>query len=509
MGICKSQLKQKPIYCEENTLGGSNVPAIATSRNSMCKIVIGRTQSVHNNLNLEIKKDKNLYGLNSPTVSKTPQIIPKIKQHIFDLQTGFFKKYSSLKERQSEQVLICQNNITGQLVRVTLLEIDDIYDCNFFQKLKQYNQKCQNICQIIESYKEKNLIYLVQEYCKGGSLSNLIRKKPLDYKQATLIIQQIIIAINFIHNQNLSHCHLTLDSFSISDPKNLLVKLSDINPIFQSNYLNNIENQHHKDQILKYQSPENQQNSISDVWSIGMIFYQLITGHLIEIDKKPNGTIFINLDSIISEDIEKETKTIILKMLDINPQTRITLQQIQQQYFLTQSVNSSSLQQCIENLANVKQMSYFQSIILYYMMVLFHTEEVQILTQLFDEADKDADNLLNRIELTNLYKIIIPEDQDFINTQIDRIFLYMDADQSGQISLNEFITAAANKKDLLNDDYLESCFKQLQNQKGGISAKSLKRKLEIDEFLVNQEIKQLTYDYIYYPQFKEIMQALF
>lgn len=35
----------------------------------------------------------------------------------------------------------------------------------------------------------------------------------------------------------------------------------------------------------------------------------------------------------------------------------------------------------------------------------------------------------------------------------------MDADKSGKISLNEFITAAANKKDLLNDDYLESCFK--------------------------------------------------
>lgn len=35
----------------------------------------------------------------------------------------------------------------------------------------------------------------------------------------------------------------------------------------------------------------------------------------------------------------------------------------------------------------------------------------------------------------------------------------MDVDNSGFISLNEFITAAANKIDLLNEDYLEACFK--------------------------------------------------
>lgn len=57
----------------------------------------------------------------------------------------------------------------------------------------------------------------------------------------------------------------------------------------------------------------------------------------------------------------------------------------------------------------------------------------------------------------------------------------MDTDNSGFISLNEFITAAANKNDLLNEDYLEACFKLLQNPKGGISIKSLARKIDIDE----------------------------
>ncbi|CAD8084132.1 unnamed protein product [Paramecium sonneborni] len=507
MGICHSQPKQKTSKGEDNTLGCQNPPAIATSRNSMSKIIIDKNKSQQQKLYLEIKKDKNQNGQKSPTASKTPQIITQIKQHIFDFQSGFFKKYSALKNQKSEQVLIYQHNITGQLARVTLLQIDQMDDLNFFQKLKFYNQKCQNICQIIETYKEKNLIYLVQEYCKGGTLSTLIKQKPLNYQQATLIIQQIIIAVNYIHNQNLTHCHLTIDSFSISDQKNLYVKLSDINPIFQSNYLNTIEDKWLKEEILRYQSPEQGNNSARDVWSIGIIFYQLLTGQILEIEKQSNKHVIMNLDNKL-ENIENEAKEILFKMLDVNPESRITLKQIQEQCYFFQAINSNSLQQCIENLANVKQMTYFQSIILYFMMVTFHTEEVQILTQLFDEADKDADNQLNKIELTNLYKVIIPEDQDFINEQIDRIFLYMDVDQSGKISLNEFITAAANKSDLLNDDYLQSCFKQLQNQKGGISAKSLKRKIEIDEQLVNQEIKEVTYDYIYYPQFKEIMSAL-
>jgi Ca2+-binding EF-hand superfamily protein len=43
----------------------------------------------------------------------------------------------------------------------------------------------------------------------------------------------------------------------------------------------------------------------------------------------------------------------------------------------------------------------------------------------------------------------ISDDEIFIKSQIDSIFLNIDVDNSGAISVNEFVTAASNKKELL------------------------------------------------------------
>jgi hypothetical protein len=43
--------------------------------------------------------------------------------------------------------------------------------------------------------------------------------------------------------------------------------------------------------------------------------------------------------------------------------------------------------------------------------------------------------------------------------------------------LDEFVTAASNKKELLTDENLESCFRILSNNNGGITAKSIARKI--------------------------------
>lgn len=86
----------------------------------------------------------------------------------------------------------------------------------------------------------------------------------------------MIVALNHVHNQNLSHCHLTVDSFSISDPKNLFVKLSDINPLFTTNYLDTITSNSLKHDISLYQSPEKGIDSSRDIWSLGVIFHELL-----------------------------------------------------------------------------------------------------------------------------------------------------------------------------------------------------------------------------------------
>lgn len=68
-----------------------------------------------------------------------------------------------------------------------------------------------------------------------------------------------------------------MDSFSISEPKNLVVKLSDINPLLTSNYFESITHNSLKYDIALYKSPENDIHPSRDVWSLGAIFYELLT----------------------------------------------------------------------------------------------------------------------------------------------------------------------------------------------------------------------------------------
>jgi serine/threonine-protein kinase len=150
----------------------------------------------------------------------------------------------------------------------------------------------------IKDYAE-NPPYLVMEFIEGKTLEESIfqRRKPYTEKQAINIILQVLQAINYAHNQTVSVLHLDLKPSNIMINDFSQVKVIDFGISTKTN------TSLHEMFVGSpyYMSPEQvNKNSIliySDIYSIGITFYYLLTSH-VPFDKN------LNLEQVYTKIIE-------------------------------------------------------------------------------------------------------------------------------------------------------------------------------------------------------------
>ncbi len=193
-----------------------------------------------------------------------------------------------------------------------------------------------SIVKIIELGEIENTSYIVMEYIKGCSLQTYIHKDgpTLNLNDIIEIIAELSEALKYIHNANIIHRDLKPGNIlvNITTSEKLEVKLIDFgfSQVKEFNFTD-IEG---IIGTLAYMSPEQSgiiKKSIderSDLYSIGIIFYQLLTKEL-----PFNGT---NINSILHQQIAKTPdppnkynhevpnviNRIVLKLLEKEPEKR-------------------------------------------------------------------------------------------------------------------------------------------------------------------------------------------
>ena len=192
------------------------------------------------------------------------------------------------------------------------------------------------IVRLIEVLKTNRKILLLMEYMDGGDLFDAIKSEKSNYMnedKARQYFQQIISAVNYLHNKNIIHRDLKPENILI-DKKNHCIKITDFG-------LSALIKQ--KNQILPdiagttdYLAPEvikqiGYLGQSADIWSCGVILFNCVTG-----TKPFIGTNSVMLNNILSGNVEypsnKLSKNIIdllKKILDPNPSTRFNIQQIE------------------------------------------------------------------------------------------------------------------------------------------------------------------------------------
>ncbi|KAH6814486.1 SOS3-interacting protein 1 [Perilla frutescens var. frutescens] len=240
---------------------------------------------------------------------------------------------------------------TGQSVAIKVIDKKKITKVGIVDQIKREISimrvvKHPHIVHLHEVMATKTKIYFVMEYAKGGELFNKVSKGKLEEDVARKYFVQLINAVELCHSRGVYHRDLKPENILLDENDNL--KVSDFG-------LSALTECRRSDGLLHttcgtpaYVAPEiierNGYDGIgADIWSCGVVLFVLLAGYLpfhasnlMEMYRKI-GKAEYKFPSWFSPRIRK----LVSKMLDPNPNTRISIAKIKESSWFKQGIEGS------------------------------------------------------------------------------------------------------------------------------------------------------------------------
>ncbi len=277
------------------------------------------------------------------------------------------------------------NQETGEVVAIKQIEISKINSSKETYKNLQNEFlilskiKHNNIIKLIDCKKTKNNIYFILDYCNGGNLSEYMRYyekkegKLLNESDIQKLLRQLILGLEYMHKKNIIHRDLKLE--------NILLNFNDIKKKFNSEqkiqkvdyskvslndsftlkiadlgFSKNISKELYahtflgtpitiSPDVLFGNANERKYNTKADLWSLGVITYQLLIGY-------PPFNFYDNVLQIFQKikygkykiptniKISVEAISFINGLLQFYPEKRFNWEQIKRHPFINENVEN-------------------------------------------------------------------------------------------------------------------------------------------------------------------------
>ncbi|KAK4418858.1 CBL-interacting protein kinase [Sesamum alatum] len=229
---------------------------------------------------------------------------------------------------------------TGTSVAIKIIDKEKIVKVGMMDQIKREISVMRlvshpNIVQLYEVMASKAKIYFVMEYVRGGELFNKVARGKMKEDAARKYFQQLISAVDFCHSRGVYHRDLKPENLLLDENGDL--KISDFG-------LSALAESKRQDGLLHttcgtpaYVAPEvinrrGYDGSKADIWSCGVILFVLLAGYLpfhdsnlMEMYRKIGKAEF-KCPNWIPPDVRK----LISRILDPNPNTRISISKIMQ-----------------------------------------------------------------------------------------------------------------------------------------------------------------------------------
>jgi len=187
-----------------------------------------------------------------------------------------------------------------------------------------------NIVTIYDVGFYENKTFIAMEYVEGKTLRELINSDELTIERITDISVQICEGLNEAHSKGITHRDIKPENILIDEKGK--VKIVDFGLAKIKNVSRGITRQDSTVGTLKYMSPEQIRNQNvdhrSDIWSFGVILYEMITGRY-PFKGEHDASLFYSIINQSPEplaryksDIPEGFQRIIDKSLDKDPETR-------------------------------------------------------------------------------------------------------------------------------------------------------------------------------------------
>ena len=253
-----------------------------------------------------------------------------------ELGSGGFAVVYLVTEKSTGQKFAAKVIKKNKLEDVDMRRITD--EINILRRVRH-----PNIISLRAVAKTKSEIILVMELAEGGELfDKLIEEGQYTESDASRILRQIILAVEYLHSLNIAHRDLKPENILLKDKNTRRIKIADFG---LSKVFSDVPDAHTYCGTPNYVAPEVLFEDVYgmpvDMWSIGVVGYVLLGGEppfhsnnmkkLFELIKAAK----YDFDSECWDGVSDEAKDFISKLLVRNPANRLTATEALKHPFLS------------------------------------------------------------------------------------------------------------------------------------------------------------------------------
>ncbi|CAM6093245.1 unnamed protein product [Calypogeia fissa] len=422
-------------------------------------------------------------------------------------------------DKETGELLACKS-ISKKKLR-TAVDIEDVRrEVAIMHRLPPHP----NIVTLKGVFEDDNAVHLVMELCEGGELfDRIIARGHYSERAAAVVTRTIVEVVQLCHKHGVMHRDLKPENFLFANKKeNSLLKAIDFG---LSVFFKPGERFSEIVGSPYYMAPEVLKRNYGpevDVWSAGVILYILLCGVPPFWAETEQGVAQAILRGALDfkrdpwPKVSDSAKSLVLHMLEPDPKSRSTAQQVLDHPWLQNARKASNTPLGDAVRSRLKQFSAMNKLKKKALRIIaehLSGEEVDGLKDLFRSMDTDGSGSITFQELkVGLHKM----GSQLTESEARMLMDSADVNGNGSLDYGEFVAATIHLQRMDNDEHLRKAFNYFDKDESGyIDIEELKLALQDelgpnDTDVINDIIREVDTDkdgQISYEEFVSMMRT--